>query len=75
MVFGDKDGIQRYCEELGAPRDAFPLLAAMITNRPWVEIGDNDNGLRRLSPHRQSSKGDQARIRLYAEKVRTHSGV
>lgn len=69
MIFGDKPGIEEYCVKLGAPADAFPLLAAMITNRPFAEISnDVDDGLRGLSPNRQSSKGDQARIRLYAEK-------
>lgn len=38
LIFADADGIKRHAEGMNAG-DAYPLFAAMLTQRPWDQVG------------------------------------
>lgn len=38
LIFSDKAGIKQHAESMNAG-DAYPLFAAMLTMRPWDQVG------------------------------------
>ena len=66
VLMGDADGIRRVSFELGVG-EYYPLLAAMLTGRPWGDILSAGGS---QSPSRLAERGtaeDKAQIRGYAQ--------
>ena len=63
IVLGDADGIRRVSLELGVG-EYYPLLAAMLTNRPWGDVVGSDSSSRLKE---RNTAADRAQIRGYAQ--------
>ena len=64
IVVGDADGIREVSISLGVG-EYYPLLAAMLTGRPWGEILSTDGGTERLMG--RGTAEDKAQISGYAQ--------
>ncbi|GMI46993.1 hypothetical protein TrCOL_g11122 [Triparma columacea] len=68
IVMADIDMMKSTCEKFGVT-EMYPLLAAIITSRPFDEILDRRGG--RRVKRTKKGKGDKAMIRMYAERYMT----
>jgi aarF domain-containing kinase len=68
-LLGDADGIKSVSSELGVGQ-LYPLLAAMLTGRPWAEIIASDASMKRLEE--RGTAEDKAQIRGYAQQYLRH---
>lgn len=63
LVLSDREEIEAQCRELNAG-EAFPLLAAILTMKPWNDIISED--VDRL--HTKGSSGENEMLKAYAKK-------
>lgn len=63
IVLGDADGIRRVSVDLGVG-EYYPLLAAMLTNRPWGDVVGASSSARLKE---RNTAEDRAQIRGYAQ--------
>lgn len=69
VLMGDADGIRNVSHELGVG-EYYPLLAAMLTGRPWGDIVAADASSSRLKD--KGTREDRAQIRGYAKQYLRH---
>ena len=63
LILGDTKEIEYHCRNLNAG-DAYPLLSAILTMRPWNDIISDD--MDRLQ--KKASKAEQEMLKAYAKK-------
>ena len=63
LILGDTKEIEYHCRNLNAG-DAYPLLSAILTMRPWNDIISDD--MNRLQ--KKASKAEQEMLKAYAKK-------
>ena len=68
IVMADIGMMKRTCEKFGVT-EMYPLLAAIITSRPFDEILDRREG--KKVKRTKKGNGDKAMIRMYAERYMT----
>mmetsp|Transcript_7274 Transcript_7274/g.11048 ORF Transcript_7274/g.11048 Transcript_7274/m.11048 type:complete len:655 (+) Transcript_7274:148-2112(+) len=66
LMIADIDGIKSSCSSLGV-REMYPLLAAMLTSRPFDEVMERSKSKSLEVKHSMDSKADAAMIRGYAQ--------
>ena len=72
MLLGDADGIRAVGYELGVG-DYYPLLAAMLSGRPWADILAAERGTARL--REKGTAEDKEQIRGYAQQYIKHIAI
>ena len=70
LLVGDVDGIRDMCQRMGAG-DMYPLLAAMLTARPWNKIVDTSLD----SLYLPDSDEERLKIKQYAAHYAVDIGV
>ena len=74
VVLGDADAIREAAEEMGVGQ-YYPLLAAMLTARPWTDIlraGDTGDA---RALHEKGTAADKKQIAGYAAQYAKHIGI
>ena len=73
-MLGDADAIREAAEEMGVGR-YYPLLAAMLTARPWTDILRAGDTADARALHEKGTAADKKQIAGYAAQYAQHIGL